>query len=307
MKRIILAWFSTCVFYLMLGADEPEKLTIQVDGKPILTYNAGFLPSPNPEVPAYGRSGFIHPVLSPSGREVTDGFPADHMHQHGLMFAWTKTVFDGHPVDFWNQKAELGNVEHVETVHADSDRIVTRLHHLDLTGETPVVVLNETWEITRVPIVQIDATFTDHAHVFDLVSTQTCATDRPLLLPEYHYGAMCIRGPEKWAKNKGTMLTSEGKDRSNGNHTRPHWAAIFGKQKGEFCGIAAMSHPSNFRSPQPVRLHPSLAYFCFAPSVLGEFQIEVGEPYVSKFRFVAFDGAADPTKLNKIWEDFSAE
>ena len=34
---------------------------------------------------------------------MTDDFPPDHAHQHGLFFAWVSTSFDGHDVDFWNQ------------------------------------------------------------------------------------------------------------------------------------------------------------------------------------------------------------
>jgi Methane oxygenase PmoA len=285
--------------------EEPAQLLLTANGKPVLAYNAGYVPSPNPAAPFYGRSGFLHPVYSPAGRIVTDGFPADHMHQHGLMFAWTKTVFDDHAVDFWNQAAQLGHVEHVETVHADADRIVAKLQHVDDTTSPSVVVLHETWEITRVPLEAIDPSWALVANVFDLVSTQTCATERPLLIPEFHYGGMCVRGPESWAGSAGTMLTSEGQGRVDGNHTRPVWTALFGQREEATCGIAAMSHPSNFRSPQPVRLHPELAYFCFAPMVLGEFKIEPGKPYVSRFRFVAFDGPADAEKLARIWDHFS--
>ena len=103
------------------------------------------------------------------------------------------------------------------------------------------------------------------------------------------------------------MLTSEGKGRADGNHTRPTWTALSGKADGEICGIAAMSHPSNFRSPQPVRIHPKLAYFCFAPMVLGDFKLEPEKPYVSRFRFVAFDGPANPDQLEMIWRHFTKE
>ncbi|MFK8112884.1 MAG: PmoA family protein [Rubripirellula sp.] len=285
-------------------AQEAGKLHLKSDGETVVTYNADYVPSPDKDAPYYGRSGFIHPFRTPSGRVVTDGFPADHMHQHGLMFAWTKAKFDGHAVDFWNQKSQLGHVEHIETVQASDDRIIVRLQHGDDVSEPAVVVLQETWEIVHVPAMKIDPSLAEHVHIFDLTSTQTNVTEKPLLLPEYHYGGMCVRGPEAWAKKAGTMLTSEGKGRIDGNHTRPNWAAITGKREGELCGIAAMSHPSNFRSPQPVRLHPSLAYFCFAPMVLGDFTIEPKSPYVSRFRFVAYDGAADASQLDLIWDAF---
>ena len=55
-----------------------------------------------------------------------------------------------------------------------------------------------------------------------------------------------------------------------------------------------LDHPANFRSPQPVRLHPNKPYFCFAPMVPGAFEIAPGRPYVSRYRLVLHDGRPDP-------------
>jgi hypothetical protein len=212
------------------------------------------------------------------------------------MFAWTSAVVDGRDVDFWNSKKKSGFIEHVETVRADADRIIVRLRHIDETAPVPTVVLTEKWELQRVPH--------DSMNVFDLVSTQNCATDRPLKIKKFHYGAMCIRGPSVWLE-QAEMRTNEGKDRIGGNHSRPNYVTLSGQIDGVTCGIAAMSHPSNFRAPQPVRLHPNKPYFCFAPMVLGGFQIEPRMPYVSRFRFAAFDGDPDLAELDKLWQEYA--
>ena len=103
------------------------------------------------------------------------------------------------------------------------------------------------------------------------------------------------------------MLTSEGKGRADGNHTRPRWVAMCGTVDGAPCGIAALSHPENFRAPQPVRLHPTMPYFCFAPMVGGDLRIETGKPYISRYRFAAFDGEAKPDELNALWREYAAK
>ncbi len=280
-----------------VAVSELDQVSLTQDGHVVMMYNARHLPSPKADAPWYGRSGFIDPVLTPSGRQVTAGFPRDHMHQHGLMFAWTSAVINGRPVDFWNSAKQEGHIEHLKTVRADEEMIVVRLRHFNDTTPTPTVVLNETWELSRVPH--------QSAHVFDLVSTQTCASEQPLTIGAYHYGGMCVRGPDAWLR-EATMLTSEGKHRQDGNHSRPHWVAMFGTVDGGVCGIAAMSHPDNFRAPQPVRLHPDKPYFCFAPMVLGEFQIKPAESYVSRYRFVAFDGQPDVDRLNELWQSYAA-
>jgi hypothetical protein len=280
-------------------AEDKSKLVLSVGDRNILTYNAGFVPSPKKDAPWYGRSGFIHPVFTPKGRIVTDPFPADHLHQHALMFAWTSAVIDGKKVDFWNSPKKQGRIEHVETVKANASNIVVKLRHIHLKPKKPAPVLNETWEIRLVA----DAGAPD-LNVFDLTSTQTTIGDKPFKLAKYHYGGMCVRGNIDW-RGDDVMITSEGKKRIKGNHSRPNWVVMHGRVDGESCGIVAMGHPKNFRHPQPVRLHPKMPYFCFAPMVAGDFQIEPGKPYVSQYRFVTFDGEPDLERIEKMWKAYA--
>ncbi len=282
---------------LQVQAEEDNALLTLADGdRPLLVYNAAYVPSPDPQTPWFGRSGYIHPVYTPKGKVVTEPFPEDHPHQHGLMFPWVKSSYDGKNIDFWNSAKKLGKVEHAKTIEADANSFKVLLHHIATGKGEPVTVLHETWTVTRVPH--------ESMNVFDLVSEQTCATDKPLTIEKYHYGGMAVRGPSAWLA-ECTMLTSEGKSREEGNHSRPNWVVQFGKVDNEICGIAAMCHPDNFRAPQPVRLHPEKPYFCFAPMVLGEFQITPDKPYSSKYRFVVFDGKPDAEQLEKIWKDYT--
>lgn len=298
-RAVALCFLTVCVARCQsANATDTEQLTLAVDGRTIAVYNAAYVPSPDPAQPWFGRSGFLHPVVTPAGRVVTDGFPADHLHQHGLMFAWTRGVFEGEPVDFWNSAKQEGRVEHVKTLRHTDDAIDVELQHMVTRGDEPRVVLRETWRLTRVPHPTM--------HVFDLVSTQVCASEEPLEVREYHYGGMCVRGPLHW--NSGdVMLTSEGQGQQEGNHSRPRWVALQGDVDGHACGLAAFSHPSNFRSPQPVRLHPQMPYFCFAPLVLGDFAITPAEPFVSRYRFAAFDGAIDSDALEAVWDAFARD
>jgi hypothetical protein len=63
--------------------------------------------------------------------------------------------------------------------------------------------------------------------------------------------------------------------------------------------------PANFRFPQPVRLHPWIPYFCYAPSVPDSFTIEPGKPYVSRYRFCVHDGKPDAQLLERLWRDYA--
>ncbi|MFK7789594.1 MAG: PmoA family protein [Phycisphaeraceae bacterium] len=299
MKR----WLIACLFIIVcpcvFAADSEQKtLTLSDGDRPLMVYNAAHVPSPLADAPWYGRSGFIHPVMTPKGNVVTEAFPEDHMHQHGLMFAWTSAQYEGKKVDFWNSHKKQARIEHVETLHADGDRIAVKLKHT-ITGDRdkPLTVLHETWTLTRVPH--------DTMNVFDLVSVQTNITDKPLTIRKYKYGGMCIRGAAEW-KIKYHMLTSEGHDTAAGNHTRPNWVAMFGTVNDAPAGIAAMSHPDNDQAPQPVRLHPEKPYFCFAPMIADTFQITNEKPYTSRYRFAAFDGKPNAKQLDALMKEFSA-
>ena len=93
---------------------------------------------------------------------------------------------------------------------------------------------------------------------------------------------------------------------ADGNHTRPVWVEMHGLVDGSPAGIVVLSAPSNFRHPQPVRLHPSKPYFCFAPNVVGDFTIEPGRPYVSRYRLAVHDGPPDAQANDRLYADYAA-
>ena len=145
--------------------------------------------------------------------------------------------------------------------------------------------------------------------MFDLVTTQTCATADPLILPTYQYGGFGFRAAWAWngPGDAVRFLTSEGgTDRIKENNARARWCFIGGPLKdGAFAGTATLGHPDNFRAPQPVRLHPNMPYFSFVPQLLGEFRIEPGHPYVARFRFIVADGPPDRALLDAYWNGYA--
>ena len=293
-------------------------LSVSVGSKDVLRYHTQEVMPPEGNPAYYRKSGFIHPIFSPGGQIVTEGFPEGHMHQHGFFFAWVNTVFEGRTPDFWNQHKETGRVDHVSVVDTASGPVYatfsTMLLHKDISAEDgPKDVLNETWNIKVYAL--------EDAFLFDLESVQTCATDSALFMPEYRYGGMGIRGNSQWFEGeeafqdqeapnrqgvgRGGFFTSEGKGRIEGNHTRPTWVQMDGNIDGVPVGLVAMGSPDNFRHPQPVRIHPSMPYFCFAPMVTGDFTIEPGKPYYSRYRFLVFNGEPDEEFIESIWRNYS--
>lgn len=285
-----------------------DVLQLKVRGQVALQYQGAMSKLPREDLkPVFQRGGYIHPVLSPSGKLVTDDYPSNHKHHHGIWFPWTKTEFQGRHPDFWNMGDGTGTVEFAGLGETWSGPVQsgfqTRHRFMDLSAPKPIAVLNETWDVR---VYGVGAGSKPY-FMFDLASTQRCATAAALRLPEYRYGGLGFRGNGEWnGADKTRFLTSDGEtDRVKGNSTQARWCHIGGTVNGELTGMAILCHPDNFRAPQPMRLHPDEPFFCFAPSVLGAWEITPGKPYVSRYRFIVADGAPDRAELDRLWNDYS--
>jgi hypothetical protein len=252
----------------------------------------------------YRRSGYIHPLMTPDGRELTGDYAADHAHQHGVFLAWTSGKYDGRKIDFWNQKEEQGRVAHKKVFSMDKTEIdvsfTVQLSHFDQ-REGGAEILQEIWKVT---VMEIDG----DRYRFDLESRQSLVGERPLEVEKYHYGGMALRGNVAWlGKGACEFLTSDGKSRVEGNHSRPNWVAMFGEIAGKPAAVVGMGHPQNFRAPQAVRLHPDKPYFCFAPMVDGSFAIGPGKEYLSRYRFLVSGTGMDRGWVDSSWNEYAAD
>jgi hypothetical protein len=281
-------------------------VNIRLHGRPVVTCVGGPGAPPAGVPEAYRRGGYLHPLVTPAGRVVTGDYPANHRHHHGVWTAWTKTEFDGRAPDFWNMGQRRGRVEFVELLHARADAtgadLGARHRFVDLTAPAPVTVLEETWRL------RVHPTPPDAPHVLDLDITQRNVTDRPLRLPKYHYGGLGFRGPDAWdGAANAIFLTSAGvTNRLNGNETSGRWCWIGGLVDGAPAGVALLGHPDNFRAPQPMRLHPTEPFFCFAPQQGGDFTIAPGEIHRARYRLIVADGPPDRAELDRRWADYAA-
>ena len=286
-----------------------DRLTFTAGGKEILQYQGAMTPLPQGYEPQFQRGGYIHPVHTPSGKLVTDDYPPKHKHHHGIWSPWTKTDFEGRHPDFWNMGQKTGTVEFVGIDAAWGGRVVggfaARHRMVDLSAKPePKPAIDEAWTVRIYR--PGGGSSSKPTYLFDWMSTQTCASQSPLILPKYHYGGLGYRGHRQWEdKNNCIFLTSEGKDRSNGNETTGKWCWVGGKVDGEMAGVAILCHPENFRFPQPMRLNPDEPFFCYAPSQGGDWKIEPGKPYVARYRFVVADGPVDAKEVERLWHDYA--
>jgi hypothetical protein len=299
--------FLLCAAATSIAADSPFSwvdqdgaLRLLHNGQPLLQYNYEPVAQPDGVDAAFTRSAYLHPVWNTAGQVVTDDFPADHYHQRGIFFAWTKTEFgDLHP-DFWNLGTKLGRIvfEAFESrsTGADSAELVVR-HRWEAGREGKwEPVLRERWTLTaHAP----DPANPEH-WMLDITSHQECATDEPLVLPLYHYGGMAFRGNGDWIANKDavTVLTSEGKDREVANETSSRWCMMGGPLAGGWAGATLMDHPTNVRFPNRLRVHPSVPYFVYTLQQETPYAIAPSQPLTLRYRIMVHAEKPDEALLN---------
>lgn len=289
-----------------VGLEQDDRVVrISLGNQPVLVYHTATVEPPAGSPGYYRRSGHIHPLYSPEGQVLSDGFPVGHTHQHGVFMTWVNTTFRGDFTDFWNQQSETGTVRHAAVLDTVSGPVFARLR-----------VRLEHVSLQHGPVLEEERTITVYHRrdrfLVDIASEQWTATADSLLINEYHYGGMAFRGSAQWNDADSTayrhemqVLTGEGKTRAAANHTRPRWTAAYGSIDGETAGVALLDHPDNFRFPQPVRVHPEMPYLVYAPMVTGAFSIRPGDRYRSRYRFVVYQGAPVTEAIEAQWHSFA--
>ena len=197
-----LAAFETAVYKLAPAAKPTHKnivhlakqngkLRITIGDRTVLHYQAEKSELPRADLdPIYRRGGYIHPVVTPGGTVITDDYPRNHKHHHGIWFPWTNTIFEGRKPDFWNMGIGTGTVE-VTGLHSQWSGPVhagfsSSHQFVDLIAKPKKVALTETWRV------QVYATGKAY-HLFGLESVQRCAGGSKILFPQYRYGGLGFR------------------------------------------------------------------------------------------------------------------
>jgi len=276
--------------------NDGKTVTVRIGDKSVLRYTIAPVEQPDP---LFTRSGYLHPIWTPSGKILTNDSAANHLHHHGLWSAWTSSEFEGRKSNFWESKEKQGKVECVKVEDLVSGPAFggfrARHRFIKLNGpEGPKTALEEVWDVRVYAL--------SDRFVFDLVSTQTAATDQPLVIREYRYGGIGFRGSADWEGKAGVdFLTSEGKGRVDGHATKAKWVLASGKIGGAETSVGFFCHPSNFRFPQPLRIHPDEPFFNWAVPQGGDFSIEPGKPYVARYRYVVADGKRSAEQMTADW------
>jgi hypothetical protein len=294
----------------------PKSIVLKNGNSEILHYQTAVLYPPEKIDTSYKRSGFIHPLLTPSGNVLTRVSPPDHYHHVGIWNPWTRVRIGNHVTDFWNLYEKQGTVKFAGINSTVSGPIYggfsVRQEHIDFQGKKPnEIAINEVWDVRAWNVEPVDGL---KAWLVDLTTFLSIAGDSAIVFEAYRYGGgIGIRANEEWTKDNSTVLTSEGKTRKDADGTRAKWTDLNGMFKNNSqSGIVFFSHPANREHPEPMRVWPENmnnnrgdVYFEFCPIRYKEWVLNPGRVYRLKYRILVYDGKIDKEVADRLWNDFA--
>ena len=275
-------------------AVDDEGATITVDGKLFTRY-----------VCSSGGKPILHPVIGPTGKPVTRGYPiepvgphenADHPHHRSIWFGYEGI----NGINFWAEPAstreprpDLGRQVHkaFSTVELDGNTVLlaTSNDYVDGTGKV-VAQDQRTLRFAAAPDVRwIDCTI------------KLWSPAGPLVIGDTKEGALAVRvaGTMKVDAKLGGKIVSANGDQDADAWGKPAaWVDYFGPVEGETVGIAMLAHPSSLQ-PEPrwhVRtyglfaVNPIGADLYSGGKVKGGVERAEGEPIVLRHRILIHKG-----------------
>ena len=300
---------------LTTASADAEVIVLSYKGKNILRYYRALHGVPEGVDALFRRSGFIHPLWSPSGEVLTCIQPADHYHHYGIWNPWTRTIVEGREVDFWNLGEGQGTVRFTGVLSTISGPVYggfkVKQEHIVFEGQgKEKTAINEVWDI-RGSVCNIE---NREVWVVDFTSVLHNALDSAIELEAYRYGGgIGFRATEKWTRDNCSVMTSEGKSRAEADGTRARWCDVNGAAGGgERSGIVFLSHPANREHPEPMRVWPPDAadgkgymFFEFCPIRLTSWKLEPEKEYVLRYRMIIYDGKMKPETAELLWKNYT--
>lgn len=274
-----------------------KSLALLDDGKPVLVYNHGVIT--NESVPKNdarrNRSCFVHPVYGLHGEVLTDSFPKDHYHHHGIFWAWSHILIDGQEYDLWvNNKIQQ---RFVRWICRESGPVaaVLAVENGWFAGDRKVMIERVWLRAYR---------SAEGARSLD-VTLVLIPLDKPITLRGAEgksYGGINLR----FAPRKDTVITvPSGRTKEDLPDTRLAWADLTAQFAGAPgpSGAAIFVDPKHPDFPPPWLTRHYGILCCGYPGVKGK-TFAPGEPVRLNYRVWIHQSAVELADLQAAFEAF---
>jgi len=290
-------------FYLSAGAQvkmqkAEDGLLFTENGENVLFYEI----KPKNHDGDYERCNYIHPLWGLDGKVLTEDFPADHLHQRGIYWAWHQIwIGDKRIGDGWEIKNYEQDIADVEFAAQNNGSAILK---------TEVNWKSDLWKKAgkEVPYMKENATITIHPKKDNYrkidFEIRLLALEKNLTIGGSEdvkgYSGFSVRmilpddvtftGPDGKITPENTAVQSNGYVNVSGS---------FGKNNGKG-GIVIVDNPQNPNYPQPwiLRAKNSMQN----PVYPGRQPVPVSttKPLVLKYSLLVYSGKMDDNKIERI-------
>jgi len=280
----------------------PASLGLWEGKMPVLVYNHG--PITNPSVPAKDhrrtRACYVHPLYGLQGEVLTDDFPKDHYHHHGVFWAWPHMVIEGKEHDLW--AGATIRQEFVRWLARQSGPVCAVLgveNGWYVAGKKVMVERIWFWVYRTVP----------GRHRSIDIALYLEPTDQPVTLwgaPEKSYGGLTVRfAPSARPQTQITVPT--GRTTEDLLDTRLKWADFTSQMLGSSfrSGAAILIHPQHPDYP-PTWLTRHYGAMCVGWPGVRPKTLHPGQPVRLPYRLWIHPGPVELEELTAAYEAFCA-
>ena len=251
----------------------------------------------------FERANYIHPLYSLKGTVITEDFPEDHLHHHGIFFAWHQIVCnDSSIADGWMSENLSWNV--VDATASNDGNVITIssevMWNSSLDGQRQEPIAQEK---SKIAVYESSERFRIIDYDFNL---------KPLLDSlgiggsddEKGYGGFSLRlklpDDIKFVAKEGPVeaqvLPVEAGPWMN-------FTGSFDGPMAPACGVVVFCHPSNPGSPQPwiLRKEKSMQN----PAFPGRVPVALNRNALNlRYRMVIHSGGLDARAIEALYQEY---
>ncbi len=273
-------------------------LLFSEDGENVLFYQV----DPKSHNGTYRRCNYIHPLWGIDGNVLTEDFPADHLHQRGVYWAWHQIwIGDKRIGDGWEIKDYEQNIAEVEFVARQDNSAVLK---------TEVYWESDLWKKDgkKVPYMKENATVTIHSKVGNYrkidFEIKLLALTEDLSIGGSEdvkgYSGFSVRmilpddvefdGPDGKVTPENTAVKSNGYVNVSGT---------FGKNENSG-GVVILDNPQNPGYPQQWILRKKNSMQNPVYPGRQAVAVSITEPIVLKYSLLVYSGKMNNNKIERI-------
>lgn len=299
---------TACADPFSIEEKDSRSVVISEGGKPVLCYNFGETTCEKLKERDERRSRacYVHPIWGLDGEVLTDDYPADHPHHHGIFWTWPHIEIDGKHYQTWidDGKIEPRFVRWIDRTATDSEAKLA-VENGWFIGEKQV--MREEVRIQVHPA-------TDDSRAIDFTLTFT-PIDRPITLRGAEgksYGGITARFhviPDTMAE----LRTTEGLAKSDLPDTRFEWVDLMRKPNETFAGKkisgggAALFVSPDHPDYPPTWLARHYGALCVGYPGVESKTFEPGVPFTLRYRILVHQKTFDAKEIQNRYESYKKE